>query len=92
MQIKAEIETLEGWKPFVETGRRGWLLKALIEAADNGITTLECPAARISSYVHRLRKAGIAIDTEMEPHGGPYSGRHARFRLTSRIRLVEGVQ
>ena len=36
---------------------------------------------RVAAYVHCLRKLGFEIETEMEPHGGAYRGRHARYRL-----------
>jgi hypothetical protein len=38
--------------------------------------------------VHKLRKLRLRIETVNESHGGPFAGRHARYVLRSRIRIV----
>lgn len=69
-------------------GRLGWALFHLDKAGANGITTIERPAPRWSAYVHDLRKLGILIETEMEPHAGAYSGHHARYRLACEVQVT----
>lgn len=63
-------------------GRLGWTMAQLADAGAHGVTTIERPAPRLSAYVHSLRKLGVPIETEIEPHGGAYSGQHARYRLS----------
>tara|TARA_R110002074_G_scaffold195293_1_gene361522 strand:- start:344 stop:628 length:285 start_codon:yes stop_codon:yes gene_type:complete len=62
-------------------GRLGWAMCQLAQAGAHGIETVKRPAPRWSAYVHELRSMGIPIETEMVAHGGPYPGRHARYRL-----------
>ena len=82
MKIRATIETEDGPKTIELSGRLGWTLAHLIDAGPRGITPLEAPALRWSSYVHKLRERGVPIETELEEHGGAYCGRHARYRMT----------
>ena len=70
------------------TGREAWMLKNLLDVGDKGLTSIERPAPRISSYVAHLREAGLNISTDMEEHSGPYPGRHGRYRLQSRVQVV----
>jgi hypothetical protein len=63
-------------------------LEGLIDAGTTGCTALERPAPRLASYVHRLRKLGVAIVTIREPHGGPFPGTHARYVLCSSVTVV----
>lgn len=64
------------------SGRAAWLMDLLAEAASCGLTARDLPAGlRISGFVHRLRLAGVPIETETECHGGPFPGHHARYRL-----------
>jgi hypothetical protein len=72
-------------------GRMAWALERLIQAGENGVTTLEDPAPRWSHYIYQLRRSGIAVDTEHESHGGPYSGHHGRYRLTTPVEIIERV-
>lgn len=58
-------------------------------ANDNGCTPIDNPGPRWSGYVHKLRKAGIVIETIREEHGGPFSGQHARYVLRSLITILE---
>jgi hypothetical protein len=66
----------------------GWTLFHLAKSGTTGITTIERPAPRWSAYVHELRKMGIQIETEMEPHEGAYSGHHARYRLACEVQVI----
>ncbi len=65
--------------------REAWALRGLVDAGDAGATSITTPAPRWSSYVHKLRQAGVEIETVMEEHGGLFRGQHARYRLKSRI-------
>jgi hypothetical protein len=47
------------------------------------------PGPRWSSYVHKLRKAGIIVETIREMHGGPFAGPHARYVLRSQVTILE---
>jgi hypothetical protein len=67
------------------SGRPAWLLTQLAEVGARGVTARDLPAGlRISGFVHRLRLAGVPIETETESHGGPFPGHHARYRLGCR--------
>lgn len=70
-------------------GRAAWALLELIITSGTGCSYIDHPAPRWSGYVHELRKLGIIIDTIKEMHGGPFAGRHARYVLRSRIRILE---
>mgnify|MGYP005984461545 CR=1 FL=1 len=69
-------------------GRLGWTMHHLALAGPRGLSTLEGPAPRWSGYVHDLRKLGIPIETEMEPHEGAYKGHHARYRLACAVKVT----
>ena len=66
-------------------GRFNWALGELIKAGSEGIIPMENPAPRWSAYVHVLRSLGIEIDTVMEPHEGPFPGKHGRYVLQSLV-------
>ncbi|WP_423208738.1 winged helix domain-containing protein [Paracoccus yeei] len=74
-------------EPFVAQieGRDLWALERLIGAGAKGCTPITEPAPRWSAYIHKLRRAGIQIETRHEPHGGPFPGHHARYVLQSRV-------
>lgn len=80
MQIEATLLS-EPPRTFELDGRLGWTMIQLAQAGAKGVTPIEQPAPRWSAYVHKLRKLGIQIETEMEPHEGTYPGQHARYRL-----------
>lgn len=66
------------------SGRNRWALEQLIEAGPKGVTPISHPGPRWSAYVHNLRQiCGLDIETIHEPHGGPFSGTHARYVLCS---------
>ena len=67
------------------SGRFDWALDELIKAGPRGIIPMENPAPRWSAYVHVLRSLGIEIDTIMEPHEGPFPGKHGRYVLQSLV-------
>jgi hypothetical protein len=73
-------------------GREAWCLRHLITAGAQGVTTIDRPAPRWSHYVFKLRKAGLAISTEVELHGGSYPGHHGRYRLETPVTVIDFVQ
>lgn len=89
--IRAAIIQEDGSEtlPITTVGRDAWLLDKLMKAGDRGITTLEIPAPRTSGYLFHLRGFGFDITTEYESHTGTFAGRHGRFRLKSKVRIVE---
>ncbi|MBR1155792.1 hypothetical protein [Bradyrhizobium sp. JYMT SZCCT0428] len=70
-------------------GRDAWALLELKAAHDNGCTPIDHPGPRWSGYVHKLRKAGIFIETIREAHDGPFSGQQRRYVLRSLIAIFE---
>lgn len=92
MKIQAKIET--GDAPFTLNlrGRLAWTMLELVKAGDSGITPLHNPAPRVSHYVMCLRRKGVVIDTDMQPHGGTFPGEHGVYRLKSAVTIeqVEG--
>jgi hypothetical protein len=89
---RAMIETPHGPEPLALEPRQEWALRLLIGAGARGVSTLEVGAPRLAAYVHKLRCAGVAIETQTEPHGGPFAGHHARYRLRSRVILDGGAE
>ncbi|WP_281856849.1 winged helix domain-containing protein [Litoreibacter halocynthiae] len=90
--MKIQLTLLsEPTRTFEFQGRLGWTLVQLVEAGPLGVTTIERPAPRWSGYIHDLRKCGIPIETEMEPHKGSYPGQHARYVLTcdAEVKLLD---
>ncbi|WP_300548084.1 hypothetical protein [Roseovarius sp.] len=92
MKIKAKIETGETPITLHLTGRLAWMMLELVKAGERGITPLHNPAPRVSHYVMCLRRKGVAIDTDMQPHGGAFPGEHGVYRLKCAVTLeqVEG--
>jgi hypothetical protein len=72
-------------------GRDAWALAELVKAGAEGCTPITHPGPRWSGYVLKLRKAGVAIETVHEMHGGAYAGRHAKYVLISPIEIIEQV-
>lgn len=84
------IETRDGDIALVTfKGRDAWALSQLIAAGERGCTAIDSPGPRWSSYVHKLRCAGIAVETRSEAHGGAFAGHHARYVLRSRVRVAD---
>jgi hypothetical protein len=75
--------------PISFRGRDAWALDALVVAGERGVTPIERPAPRWSHYIHRLRKAGLVVETITEQHAGAYSGHHGRYVLRSDIEVLE---
>lgn len=86
--LTVELHDDAGPQQVRVVGRDAWALSALIQAGERGVTPIDTPAPRWSHYVWKLRQAGINVETITEPHGGPYPGHHARYRLRSRLRLI----
>jgi len=75
--------------PFTVSGKTARALH-LLATRREGITPLDCipTIMRLGSIIWQLRhRYGLPISTELEPHG---DGRHARYRLSSRVRLEGG--
>jgi hypothetical protein len=72
----------------VFTGRVAWALACLIDAEATGCTPISHPGPRWSGYVHKLRRAGLSVETIDERHGPPYSGVHARYVLRSEVEIL----
>lgn len=89
--VRAEVTEADGTRRFIcPDGRDGWTLRELVRAGDKGVTPLERPAPRWSAYVFDLRHEwGLDIITLDEHHGGPFPGRHGRYVLRSKVRLLE---
>ncbi len=68
-------------------GRDLWALGQLVEAGPNGCTPIGNPAPRWSGCAHKLRKAGLEIETIHEAHKGAFPGVHARYVLHSNVRI-----
>lgn len=82
------LDVKVGDRTLILNGREAWALKALIERGENGVTPIDNPAPRWSHYIFKLRGYGIAIETINEPHGGPFSGTHARYVLRSPVTVL----
>lgn len=89
--IVVSVKAGEDWRKMAFEGRDAWTLARLIEAGERGVTPIERPAPRWSGYVHRLRQAGLTIETIREPHSGTYPGQHARYVLRTPVRVVREV-
>lgn len=75
--------------PISFRGRDAWALDALIQAGERGVTPIERPAPRWSHYIHRLRQAGLIVETIHEAHTGAYAGHHGRYVLRSVVVVVD---
>lgn len=69
-------------------GRDAWALQELVTAGDRGLTPLDVPGPRWSAYVHKLRRAGLDVETVHEEHGGRFPGRHARYVLLTPVVIL----
>lgn len=85
------LRLLDG-RVFEFSGRDAWALGCLVSAGDAGCTPIDHPGPRWSAYVHKLRRAGLDIQTIDERHGGPFAGHHARYVLRTGVRVLEIVR
>ena len=88
-KVRVQIAN-EGQEPktAVVTGRVLWALEQLLTGP---CTPINRPAPRWSDYVFRLRNEGVQIETEHEPHDGPYPGTHAKYHLRSNVTVLGEV-
>lgn len=93
LHILAEVAEPDGRvRRLSVVGRFAQTLDALVKAGTSGITGQEVGgwAVRLSHYIFRLRRDhDLTIDMELEAHGGAFPGQHGRYRLLSRVRIVE---
>jgi hypothetical protein len=87
--VKLKIRVGEAGTPINFRGRDAWALDALLSAGKRGVTPIDRPAPRWSHYIHRLRKAGLVVETIHEAHVGAYAGTHGRYVLRSDIEVLE---
>jgi len=70
-------------------GREAQALLALVAAGNSGITSLDMGRAgwaiRLAAYIGDLRKMGVPIKTDREPHAG---GNHGRYTLTDHVEIL----
>ncbi len=89
--VRIVIVVADTERKLVFEGREAFTLDALIESGPNGIRPIDRPAPRWSGYVHKLRQAGLFIETVREPHGGDFPGRHGRYVLHTEVLVVSRV-
>jgi len=70
-------------------GRQAWALAELIAAGPTGVTPITHPGPRWAAYCHKLRQAGLDIETIRERHEGVYAGHHARYVLHTPVTVVK---
>jgi len=87
LTLKVRVGT--GGPVLMLMGRDAWALQQLHAANESGCTPIDQPAPRWSAYIHKLRKAGIAIETIHEAHGGQFAGSHGRYVLRTEITILE---
>ena len=73
-------------------GREAKALADLIERGRQGLSSIEHIGPRLSHYVMKLRRAGIAIETVDEGHSGPFPGSHGRYFLRSKVEVLAEVR
>lgn len=69
----------------VVKGRVRWALEHLMRAGSKGCTPITHPGPRWAAHTHKLRKAGVTVETVHESHDGPFPGHHARYVLRSSV-------
>lgn len=78
-------------QPLKLTKRAEFFLEEMMAAGAAGITTIDYPGVRVGDAVHKLRKAGVNIETQYEQHGGEFAGNHGRYVLRSRIVRLDAL-
>jgi hypothetical protein len=97
-QIRAAVVQSDGsLHAFVVTGQIARTLKMLVHAGPAGVTSLDIAetwALRTSHYIFVLRRDhGLVIETVRESHKGPAGeGWHARYRLITPVRILDGSE
>jgi hypothetical protein len=69
-------------------GREGETLLMLVKAGEKGVRAYDFaggPPFRLGAYVHDLRRMGLSIRTDREPHAG---GLHAVYVLETPVTIV----
>jgi winged helix domain-containing protein len=88
--IRAQIGNGHGAVEKTLYGRFACTLAKLIEAGEKGIGSIDNVGPRLSHYVWVLRhREGIAIESCDELDGGPFAGRHSRYRLCSPVAILD---
>lgn len=70
-------------------GRFAHTLWKLIEAGEAGVSSIEQIGPRLSHYIFKLRRWGLAISMVEEKHKGPFPGWHGRYILGTAVRVLE---
>jgi len=91
MNRKVIFRTMTGGRRLEVTGQTAKALMALAAAGEHGCTALEVSswALRFAHYVLCLRRLGLQIDMQREPHSG---GWHGRYRLRSGVEIIETAE
>lgn len=88
--IRARV--LPDGAPITIVGRNADTLEKLLAAGKHGLTTIEYPAPRVAHYIYRLRGMGFVIETIDEAHGGAFPSHHARYRLLSKVEILQHME
>ncbi len=88
---KLAVRMLADGREQTFDGQLAWALSALIGTGEKGCTPIDHPGPRWSAYVHKLRRAGLIIETVTERHAAPYAGTHARYVLRTAVEIVQAV-
>jgi hypothetical protein len=75
--------------PLAVTKRAEFFLEEMLAAGRLGITTISYPGVRVGDAIHKLRKAGVNIETQYEQHGGEFAGHHGRYVLLSKVQQLK---
>jgi len=76
-------------RPLRVIGREAETLLLLVDRGARGVAAYDFaggPPFRLPAYVFALRRLGVLIRTDREPHA---TGSHGRFTLEGPVRLVE---
>ena len=90
VRVASDDDLLDGCELTV-AGRDAWALQKLLDKGERGVTAFDEIGPRLSHYIFKLRRAGIAIETRDESHGGAFAGWHGRYVLRSRVEVLEGM-
>ena len=91
LDLMADAAPLEH-VPLKLTKRAEFFLEELMAAGAAGITTISYPGVRVGDAVHKLRKAGVNIETQYEQHGGEFAGSHGRYVMRSKVVRLAGAE